>query len=62
MKKLKNCPFCGQDCEIQYAGYDPIKQTPFVFISCSGCFASSFNYFQTKKDAIEAWNKRINDN
>lgn len=66
MEKPKPCPFCGckatVDTERRHSG----TSENFYFVGCSTseCIASihSMNrYFLTIEDAIEAWNRRIDN-
>ena len=50
--KLKPCPFCGGEAII-----DGCDDTLWIVI-CKECNAS-IGYKETKEEAIEAWNKRI---
>lgn len=52
--KLKPCPFCGDEAATQ-----SFYKNHCVY--CSGCGASTLRYYPTKEDAIEAWNRRVND-
>nr|DAM36721.1 MAG TPA: restriction alleviation protein [Caudoviricetes sp.] len=66
--KLKPCPFCGGEAMLTtnlYAG--------IVYIQCKCCTAMAGRkrkivssmigkeYFVNKEEAIEAWNRRVND-
>ena len=55
----RSCTFCGSaDVKIE----DSIKQFSKVFeICCNKCKCSS-GYYDTKIEAIEAWNRRATDN
>lgn len=50
--ELKPCPFCGG-----HAIIDGCDDTPWSVI-CKECNAS-IGYKETKEEAIEAWNRRI---
>ena len=50
--ELKPCPFCGGEAII-----DGCDETLWIVI-CKECNAS-IGYKETKEEAIEAWNKRI---
>lgn len=52
MKKLKKCPFCGGEAEI--AG-DKI-----FWVICKECTAET-KCFDTREEAIEAWNRRAEE-
>ena len=60
MNNLKPCPFCGSQ------DVDTTMDCMFgnFYVKCFNCYAvipepSSTNY--TEKEAIEAWNRRVND-
>ena len=52
--KLKPCPFCGGEAEM----------FPYYFnewhIGCGKC-SCDMGVFDTKEEAIEAWNKRVGE-
>lgn len=54
MEELKTCPFCGSDCYVTC-----VPDFDWV-VGCNLCPAG-MHYLQSKKDAIEAWNIRIED-
>lgn len=60
MDKLKPCPFCGSEPNVQKAEYN----APYVeyFVRCSNmkkCSVLPFTYsFDNIEDAIDAWNRR----
>jgi len=57
MFKLKPCPFCGSE-DIHVMG---VKS---YWIVCRNCYAEGpvpISFWKFKKDAIEAWNKRVGD-
>ena len=53
-KNLKPCPFCGSKKVIVYK--DSINPK-CCFVFCEGCRVNTAD-FDTKKEAIEAWNRR----
>lgn len=55
MKKLKPCPFCGSD-NLKLISYNSIAGV-CKMVECMQCFAQVPSR-ATKKEAIEAWNKR----
>lgn len=61
-QKLRECPFCGGKAEYRStcagAGYAYVKCT--ACNARTGYIALSFDY-STKDVAIEAWNRRVND-
>ena len=52
MKELKKCPFCGGEAEI--AGYK------IFWVICKECTAETKS-FDTREEAIEAWNRRVKE-
>lgn len=55
--ELKPCPFCGaKDENIK------VKSDHFTryYVLCKSCMVST-DHFETKKQAIEAWNRRADD-
>lgn len=58
MIKLKLCPFCGGKPRIQS---HPIAQKKKQYaVQCQNCGAR-FWFFDKKYKAIEAWNRRVDD-
>lgn len=66
-EELKPCPFCGGKADIwkkQYPnGYiDGVWKTRTTWVAdCSVCDCVCSEIFKTKKEAIEAWNRRVED-
>ena len=67
MAELKPCPFCGGDAEEKYirrkkvfAKFKFPYNTHFVYIQCKLCSASSC-VKHTREEAIEAWNRRVDN-
>lgn len=58
--KLKPCPFCGGKAEI----YEDtiIKSLPAYSVYCTKCYARTYGLYDKKDDAIESWNRRVNEN
>ena len=59
MSKLKPCPFCGGEGCIQrheFVGY-----TDTFGIVCLDCGCETRQFYDTKKDVIELWNRRADD-
>lgn len=57
MSDLKRCPFCGS------GRVNVIEHTfhnlPDNFgVKCFNCKAESYQFFDSRKEAIETWNKR----
>jgi len=50
MKELKRCPFCGGEAKIE--GYK------IFWATCKECTTET-KVFDTKEEAIEAWNRRV---
>lgn len=58
MDKLKPCPFCGAEGDINY-NYDK-KFAPYCINN--DCFLNELDHgFETEQEAIKAWNRRMNE-
>ncbi len=55
IEKLKPCPFCGSD-----SLYIPENPVFDYYVRCNNCQSRS-NSFENAERAIEAWNRRTND-
>ena len=54
-EKLRNCPFCGGEAELEINGL-------YWDVNCKRCLANVGAYkCYNKKQAVEAWNKRVAD-
>ena len=59
-KKLKPCPFCGEYEDIGIYYYHD-SQGKYVKVECHNAFClCSTDKYETKEEAIKAWNKRQN--
>ena len=61
MEELKKCPFCGGKAKMNKNSHINPKR---YFIKCWSCeitMPSVGNGFNSKKEAIEAWNRRENN-
>lgn len=60
--KLKPCPFCGESPVINPHGFYNKKTKEFTDktygIVCDNCHTSSWQFYNTKDEAIKAWNTR----
>ena len=67
MSELKPCPFCGGEAKIYATTTGPFPNHAKHYCYCEKCFASgqSFSDFTNDGssvfDAIEAWNRRADD-
>lgn len=60
-KELKPCPFCGGEARIVQE-YDAMIGETFYFCECINCTGTIlYGKFNKKEYAIEAWNRRVND-
>jgi len=60
MKYIKLCPYCGSNAEV-YEYYFGDSRTPDYSMQClnrDDC-GSSFCWYDTPEEAIEAWNMRV---
>ena len=58
-QELKSCPFCGGEGSIQEHVFIGFSST--YGIVCLDCGAKSRQFFDTKQEAIDAWDRRVND-
>lgn len=57
--ELKPCPFCGGEACLQehfFAGY-----ISTYGVVCLDCCAETRQFFHTKDEATEAWNRRVDN-
>ena len=54
--KLKSCPFCGGEPCIQR--HEFIGYADTFGVVCLDCCCETRQFFETKEEAIEAWNRR----
>ena len=59
MSELKPCPFCGGEGCLQR--HDFVGYTDTFGVVCLDCGCETRQFYDTKKDAIEAWNRRADD-
>lgn len=59
MEELKLCPFCGNEPIMLHTRY---PMTEYWNVKCVSCSAEINNPMFAEKEAIEAWNRRANDN
>ena len=54
-KELKQCPFCGADAKIEsYSDKEYLAM-------CTECYGMIENWFEQREEAVNAWNKRVNE-
>ena len=58
MYNLKPCPFCGSE-SVRIVSWDEEDGNTY-WARCEKCYVSTQSYFR-KKDVIEAWNRRVNN-
>lgn len=54
---IKSCPFCGGEAAHKTSG--PIERYKPHWVKCNDCGGEG-PVRESKKDAIEAWNRRVN--
>lgn len=59
-EKLKPRPFCGSD-KIDVDKHKFHGLTDSYGVECFVCKTQSYQFFESKKEAIEAWNRRANN-
>lgn len=60
MEELKPCPFCGSD-RVNVIEHKFHHLTNSFGVKCFNCKTESYQFFDSRKEAIEAWNKRVSD-
>ena len=58
MSKLQPCPFCGGEGCVQR--HDFVGYTDTFGVVCLDCGCETRQFYDTEKDATEAWNRRAN--
>lgn len=53
MRKLKPCPFCGYKNNVVWGNKS-------FWVTCEGCGIET-QIFETKEDAEQMWNRRVDD-
>ena len=58
-ERLKPCPCCGKEARLTIYGEKPYS----VRVNCSDIFNCGLTqeWFDTEREAIEAWNRRAKD-
>lgn len=59
MEKLKPCPFCGGESSYLDHRFYGLDNT--YGIECVKCKAQSYQFFNSRAAAADAWNRRAND-
>lgn len=67
MAKLKPCPFCGEEAKLQTSISSSIPKRATAICYCEYCGSSTKWFKDFERDgtfidkAIEAWNRRVDD-
>lgn len=56
--KLKPCPFCGGEAAYSETNPSHIGDDNGFMVYCKKCYTESSYDFQTRENAIAAWNRR----
>lgn len=63
--ELKPCPFCGGEAEINPHSFWNEKEKDFTDktfgVVCGECQTSGNQFYGTEAEAVEAWNRRADD-
>ena len=57
---LKPCPFCGDD-RVHVIEHKYYRLSNSYGVECFNCKTQSYQFFNSQKEAIEAWNMRASD-
>lgn len=57
--RLRPCPFCGGEAVICIKDWD--NRADEYKVACSACGVQQEDFTFDKYEAIEAWNRRVND-
>ena len=60
MIELKPCPFCGDD-RVNVIEHEYNYLLNSYGCRCFNCKTESYQFFDSRKEAIEAWNRRAKD-
>ena len=65
MAELKPCPFCGGEAFVDIHSYWEIETQGFTDrtygVVCGDCHMQTRQFFYTENEAIEAWNRRVDN-
>lgn len=70
MAELKPCPFCGGEISlVLYSGFgfmlhhahEDNPECPIASYECDGGILGGVYIYGTEEQAVEAWNRRVND-
>ena len=69
-RELKPCPFCGWKASVSQGcslWNEPLGKGQYEFVSCDLCGSRTTRFFhsdygtEARNEAINAWNRRVND-
>lgn len=58
--ELKRCPFCGSPGEVEHREYSGTWIVQCSNGECPASYMIGWDY-ETEEDAIDAWNRRVNE-
>lgn len=68
-KALKPCPFCGGEARVYFAPGNKLNGIPCYGVACEECRVmigtvqfGQTDFFRCEENAIEAWNRRADEN
>lgn len=65
MDELRHCPFCGGEAEVVHHKFfsEHLKawKTESYGVKCKNCHTSGYQFWGTEKQAIKAWNRRVDN-
>ena len=60
MEGLKPCPFCGSN-KVNVIEHKYYNLTNSFGVKCFNCKTESYQFFDSRTEAAEAWNRRAGD-
>lgn len=59
IKPLKPCPFCGGKAEMLISEYEDSRKE--YLVACTECDGMVECWRETEEEAVEQWNRRVNN-
>lgn len=59
ISELKRCPFCGGKAEMLISEYEDSRKE--YLVACAECDGMVERWRETEEEAVEQWNRRVNN-